>query len=201
MAKDSMKYYATGRRKTAVARVWVFPGEGKILINRREAEGYLMRPTNLKLVEQPLVVTGTREKYDVWATAKGGGLSGQAGAIRLGIARALLRVAATTASPSSRPGTSPATPARSSVRSTVAAAPALASSSASASRPSPARCRSNSAQEGPQKPPGCFFSRWLERFRALGVSSVFVDLKKPPPSPASRPRRLSACTDRARAPF
>jgi len=93
MAKDSMKYYATGRRKTAVARVWVFPGEGKILINRREAEGYLMRPTNLKLVEQPLVVTGTREKYDVWATAKGGGLSGQAGAIRLGIARALLRVA------------------------------------------------------------------------------------------------------------
>jgi len=89
-----MKYYATGRRKTAVARVWVFPGEGKILINRREAEGYLMRPTNLKLVEQPLVVTGTREKYDVWATAKGGGLSGQAGAIRLGIARALLRVAA-----------------------------------------------------------------------------------------------------------
>jgi len=94
MAKDSMKYYATGRRKTAVARVWIFPGEGKLLINRREAEGYLMRATNLKLVEQPLVVTGTREKYDVWCTAKGGGLSGQAGAVRLGIARALLRVAA-----------------------------------------------------------------------------------------------------------
>jgi len=90
MAKDSMKYYATGRRKTAVARVWIFPGEGKLLINRREAEGYLMRATNLKLVEQPLVVTGTREKYDVWCTAKGGGLSGQAGAVRLGIARALI---------------------------------------------------------------------------------------------------------------
>lgn len=92
MAKDSMKYYATGRRKRAVARVWLFPGEGKILINRREADGYLARPTNMKLIEQPLVATGSREKYDVWATAKGGGLSGQAGAVRLGIARALLRV-------------------------------------------------------------------------------------------------------------
>jgi small subunit ribosomal protein S9 len=94
MAKDTMKFYATGRRKTAIARVWLFPGEGNILINRREAESYLMRPTNYKLVEQPMVVTGTREKYDVWATTRGGGLSGQAGAIRLGIARALLRVAA-----------------------------------------------------------------------------------------------------------
>lgn len=92
MAKDSMKYYATGRRKRAVARVWLFPGEGKILINRREADSYLCRPTNMKLIEQPLVATGSREKYDVWATAKGGGLSGQAGAVRLGIARALLRV-------------------------------------------------------------------------------------------------------------
>ena len=92
MAKDTMKYYATGRRKTAVARVWLFPGEGKILINRREADSYLCRPTNMKLIEQPLVATGSREKYDVWATAKGGGLSGQAGAVRLGIARALLRV-------------------------------------------------------------------------------------------------------------
>ena len=92
MAKDTMKYYATGRRKRAVARVWLFPGEGKILINRREADSYLCRPTNMKLIEQPLVATGSREKYDVWATAKGGGLSGQAGAVRLGIARALLRI-------------------------------------------------------------------------------------------------------------
>ncbi|MFY0534635.1 30S ribosomal protein S9 [Nannocystis pusilla] len=92
MAKDTMKYYATGRRKSAVARVWLFPGEGKILINRREADSYLCRPTNLKLIEQPLVAAGSREKYDVWATANGGGLSGQAGAIRLGIARALLQV-------------------------------------------------------------------------------------------------------------
>lgn len=91
MATDSMKYYATGRRKTAVARVWLFDGDGKIVINRRNAESYLTRNTNLKIVEQPLYATGTTDKYDVWATVKGGGLSGQAGAIRLGIARALLR--------------------------------------------------------------------------------------------------------------
>ncbi|PRQ02549.1 30S ribosomal protein S9 [Enhygromyxa salina] len=87
-----MKYYATGRRKTAIARVWLMPGEGKISINRREAEQYLTRPTNMKFVEQPLVETDTRESYDVWATARGGGLSGQAGAVRLGIARALIRI-------------------------------------------------------------------------------------------------------------
>lgn len=92
MATDTMKFYATGRRKTAVARVWLFDGDGKITINRRDAEQYLARATNLKLVEQPLHATGTRDKYDVWATAKGGGLAGQAGALRLGIARALRRV-------------------------------------------------------------------------------------------------------------
>jgi small subunit ribosomal protein S9 len=94
MANDTMKFYATGRRKRAIARVWLFPGEGKIIINNREADAYLARPTNMKLIEQPLLATGTREKYDVWATCKGGGLSGQAGAVRLGISRALLRVAA-----------------------------------------------------------------------------------------------------------
>lgn len=87
-----MKYYATGRRKTSIARVWLMPGEGKIQINRRDAEAYLTRATNMKFVEQPMHATDTREQYDVWATAKGGGLSGQAGAVRLGIARALLRV-------------------------------------------------------------------------------------------------------------
>ena len=92
MATDTMKFYATGRRKTAVARVWLFDGEGKIQINRRDAEEYLTRSTNMSVVEQPLVATGTRENYDVWCTTKGGGLSGQANAIRLGIARALLRV-------------------------------------------------------------------------------------------------------------
>ena len=94
MAKDTMKYYATGRRKTAVARVWLYPGEGKILINNREAESYLNRGTHMKLIEQPLNAVNGRDSYDVWCTARGGGLSGQAGAIRLGIARALLRVSA-----------------------------------------------------------------------------------------------------------
>jgi small subunit ribosomal protein S9 len=92
MPTDSMKFYATGRRKTAVARVWLMHGDGRIVINRREAEPYLTRTTNLKVVEQPLMVTGTRDRYDVWARARGGGLSGQAGAVRLGIARCLLRV-------------------------------------------------------------------------------------------------------------
>ena len=92
MATDSMRFYATGRRRTAVARVWLMNGEGKITINRRDAEGYMSRSTAMRVVEQPLQVTGSRDKYDVWCTAKGGGLSGQAAAIRLGIARALLRV-------------------------------------------------------------------------------------------------------------
>jgi small subunit ribosomal protein S9 len=104
MAKDIMKFYATGRRKRAIARVWLFPGEGKIVINNRDADAYLARPTNMKLIEQPLNATGSREKYDVWATCKGGGLSGQAGAIRLGIARALLRVAAENRDPLKKAG-------------------------------------------------------------------------------------------------
>jgi len=92
MANNDMRFYATGRRKSAVARVWLMPGEGKITINRRDAEDYLTRATNFKIVEQPLMAINARESYDVWCTARGGGLSGQAGAIRLGIARALLRV-------------------------------------------------------------------------------------------------------------
>ena len=91
MATD-MRFYATGRRKRAIARVWLMPGEGKITINRRDADEYMRRGTHLKVIEQPLVATDTRDEYDVWATCRGGGLSGQAGAIRLGIARALLRV-------------------------------------------------------------------------------------------------------------
>ncbi len=92
MAQAPMRFYATGRRKTSVARVWLFPGDGKLLINGRDADAYLMRPTSMKMVEQALQLTGTRDKYDVWCTIRGGGLVGQAGAIRLGIARALLRV-------------------------------------------------------------------------------------------------------------
>ncbi|TPV96111.1 MAG: 30S ribosomal protein S9 [Myxococcales bacterium FL481] len=92
MATDAMKFYATGRRKTAIARVWLMSGTGKITINRRDADAYLCRATNLKIVEQPLLALDAREKYDVWCTARGGGLSAQAGAIRLGISRALVSV-------------------------------------------------------------------------------------------------------------
>ncbi len=89
---DNMRFYATGRRKNAIARVWQMNGEGKITINRRDGEAYLARSTVFRVVEQPLQLANAREDYDVWATAKGGGLSGQAAAIRLGISRALLRV-------------------------------------------------------------------------------------------------------------
>lgn len=89
---NNMSYYATGRRKTAIARVWLTDGDGKIYVNRRDAEQYLARPTNMRVLEQPLQLTNTRERVNVWATAKGGGLSGQAAALRLGIARALMRL-------------------------------------------------------------------------------------------------------------
>ncbi len=92
MSKSKMRYYATGRRKSAVARVWLFDGSGSITVNRRDVAEYLRRKTNVQIVEQPLQAVGASDKYDVWCTVRGGGLSGQAGAIRLGIARALLRV-------------------------------------------------------------------------------------------------------------
>jgi small subunit ribosomal protein S9 len=84
--------YGTGRRKSAVARVWVTPGEGKITINGKDSASYLGRPVLEILVKSPLVHLGLDGRYDIKATAKGGGISGQAGAIRLGIARALLEI-------------------------------------------------------------------------------------------------------------
>ncbi len=85
-------YYATGRRKCAIARVWLSPGEGKISINGREATEYLGRPVLDILVNSPVVALGLEGKYDVKATVKGGGISGQAGAIRLGISRSLVEM-------------------------------------------------------------------------------------------------------------
>lgn len=84
--------YGTGRRKSAVARVWLKPGEGKIIINGKDFKGYLGRPVLEILVQSPLVALGLEGKYDVVATAKGGGITGQAGAVRLGISRALVTV-------------------------------------------------------------------------------------------------------------
>lgn len=84
--------YGTGRRKCAVARVRVESGEGKFQINGREFKEYLGRPVLEILVQSPLTHLGLEGKYDIRATAKGGGITGQAGAVRLGIARALLEV-------------------------------------------------------------------------------------------------------------
>jgi small subunit ribosomal protein S9 len=81
--------YATGKRKDAVSRVWVKHGPGRILVNGREFEKYFARPVLRMLVAQPFRVVGVDGQYDVIATVRGGGLSGQAGAIRHGIARAL----------------------------------------------------------------------------------------------------------------
>ena len=83
--------YATGRRKDAVARVWVKPGTGKITVNGRDQEIYFARPTLRLVINQPFGVTDRNGQYDVIATVKGGGLSGQAGAVKHGIAQALTK--------------------------------------------------------------------------------------------------------------
>jgi len=84
--------YGTGRRKSAIARVWLTPGEGNITINGRQMAEYLGRPVLEILVKSPLVALDMEGRYDVKAYAKGGGITGQAGAIRLGISRALLEM-------------------------------------------------------------------------------------------------------------
>ena len=81
--------YATGRRKNAIARVWVKPGKGEILINGRKAPVYFARPVLRMLITQPFLVADRYNQFDVYCTVKGGGLSGQAGAVRHGISRAL----------------------------------------------------------------------------------------------------------------
>jgi small subunit ribosomal protein S9 len=81
--------YATGKRKDAVARVWIKPGAGKILVNTREVEVYFARPVLRMLIQQPLVAAARAGQYDVVCTVAGGGLSGQAGAVRHGISQAL----------------------------------------------------------------------------------------------------------------
>jgi small subunit ribosomal protein S9 len=85
-------YYATGRRKTSVARVWLKPGEGEITINKRSIDDYLKRETAKMIIRQPLELTETLGKYDIYVNVQGGGISGQAGAIKHGISRALLEV-------------------------------------------------------------------------------------------------------------
>jgi small subunit ribosomal protein S9 len=81
--------YATGKRKNAVARVWIKPGSGKITVNGREGSAYFVRPTHQMLIGQPFHAADRKDQYDVWCTVKGGGPSGQAGAVRHGISKAL----------------------------------------------------------------------------------------------------------------
>ena len=91
MAKTA-NYYGTGRRKSSVARVYLVPGTGKITINKRDIDDYFGLDTLKTIVRQPLVATETVDKYDVKVNVVGGGFTGQAGAIRHGISRALLTV-------------------------------------------------------------------------------------------------------------
>ena len=85
--------HATGKRKTAVARVWLKPGQGVITINRKPMEQYITREIDRLLIKQPLVLTDTVGKYDIQVNVRGGGISGQADAIRHGVSRALLTAA------------------------------------------------------------------------------------------------------------
>ena len=85
-----VQYYGTGRRKSSIARVYVLEGKGNITVNGRDVNEYMPYATLVMDLKQPLVLTGTEGKYDVRAEVRGGGFTGQAGAIRLGITRALL---------------------------------------------------------------------------------------------------------------
>lgn len=86
----NIQYYGTGRRKTAVARVFLRPGKGEMIINRKPVDEYVDSGILKMIIRQPLQLTETVDKFDLYVTVKGGGIAGQAGAIRHGIARALL---------------------------------------------------------------------------------------------------------------
>ena len=88
---DNSKFYGTGRRKKSIARVYLVPGTGKVTINKRDIDEYLGLETLKVIVRQPLAATDTADKFDVLVNVRGGGYTGQAGAIRHGIARALLQ--------------------------------------------------------------------------------------------------------------
>ncbi|STX52548.1 30S ribosomal protein S9 [Legionella busanensis] len=87
---EMQQYYGTGRRKSSTARVFLRPGKGNIIVNNRQLEDYFGRETSCMIVRQPLETVDMVEKFDIYATVVGGGISGQAGAVRLGIARALV---------------------------------------------------------------------------------------------------------------
>jgi small subunit ribosomal protein S9 len=101
---NEQRFYATGRRKEAVARVWIQPGEGKITINDRDLHEYFGRETSKMILMQPLELVDQKGKVDVWVNVSGGGLSGQAGAIRHGISRALTKLDADLRAPLKKAG-------------------------------------------------------------------------------------------------
>ncbi len=90
MALDKTQFYGTGKRKTATARVFLIPGSGQFVVNHADYQEYFRGAVNQRLVTEPLTLTETSDKFDVYVNVKGGGTTGQAGAIRLGLARALL---------------------------------------------------------------------------------------------------------------
>jgi small subunit ribosomal protein S9 len=88
--ESEKRYYGTGKRKTSVARVWLKKGEGKIQVNRKALDDYFARETSKMIIKQPFELTDSLGQFNTYVTVKGGGLSGQAGAIRHGITKALL---------------------------------------------------------------------------------------------------------------
>lgn len=128
------KTYATGRRKTAIARVWLYAGDGKIVINDRNDEEYFSRPTARMVIRQGLEEVNLLTQYNVDVTVKGGGISSQAGAIRHGITRALMKIDSELRPKLKAAGYVTRDPARRSARSTARRPRALGSSSASADR-------------------------------------------------------------------
>lgn len=90
MTKPLIQFYGTGRRKNSSARVFLRPGKGKVIVNTRPMNEYFVRETDCMIIRQPLEVVEMLDKFDIIATVRGGGMSGQAGAMRLGIARALV---------------------------------------------------------------------------------------------------------------
>jgi small subunit ribosomal protein S9 len=95
MAAKTSAFYATGRRKTAIARVWMTPGSGAVTINNRDMDTYFGRATSKMILRQPLEATETLGRYDIFVNVHGGGMTGQAEAIRHGITRALMAISAT----------------------------------------------------------------------------------------------------------
>jgi len=133
--------YATGKRKNAIARVWIKPGTGKISVNGRDIAVYFARPVLRMIIQQPLGVAKRTGQYDLTVTVVGGGLSGQAGAVRHGLSKALTYYEPDLRTALKREGFLTATRAWSSARNTASGKPAAASSSRSAKRVAYMECK------------------------------------------------------------